>query len=71
MFDAILFLTVAPIGNVHPFLVTCALGYIFAGLRMTLVVLTFVIFFGFRYYPYKKFDRKEVLSLVTDFFGLF
>ena len=69
--DAILFLTVAPIGNVHPFLVTCAWGYIITGLRLASYVLTFVLLFGFRYYKYNVFELKGVSLLILDFFGLF
>lgn len=50
MCDAILFLTVAPISNVHPFIVTCVTGYILTGFRLASYVLTFVLLFGYRYY---------------------
>ena len=69
--DAILFLTVAPVGNVHPFLVTCIFGYILTGFRLASYVLTFVLLFGFRYYTYNEFKLKEVLPLTFDFIGLF
>ena len=71
MLDAILFLTVAPIGNVHPFVVTCTFGYILTGLRLASYVLTFVLLFGFRYYKHNKFELKGVSSLIFDFIGFF
>ena len=71
MIDAILFLTVAPISNVHPFVVTCVAGYILTGLRLASYILTFVLLFGFRYYKYNDFELKEVASLLLDFIGLF
>ena len=71
MLDAILFLTIAPIGNVHPFVVTCIEGYILTGFRLASYVLTFVLLFGFRYYKYNEFELKGVVSLLIDFIGLF
>ena len=71
MLDAILFLTIAPIGNVHPFVVTCIEGYILTGFRLAFYVLTFVLLFGFRYYKYNEFKPKGVFSLLFDFIGLF
>ena len=71
MCDAILFLTVAPISNVHPFVVTCVGGYILTGLRLASYVLTFVLLFGFRYYKYNDFKLKGVAPLLFDFIGLF
>ena len=69
--DAILFLTVAPIGNVHPFVVTCDFGYILTGLGLASCVLTFVLLFGFRYYKHNEFKLKGVSLLLVDFVGLF
>ena len=71
MLDAILFLAIAPIDNVHPFVVTCAEGYILTAFRLALYVLTFVLLFGFRYYKYNEFKLKGVVSLLIDFIGLF
>ena len=71
MIDAVLLLTIAPISNVHPFVVTCALGYFFIGLRIVSIVLTFILLFGFRYYRYNQFQFKDILSLALDFVELF
>ena len=71
MCNAILFLTVALISNVHPFVVTLVAGYILTGLRLESCILTFVLLFGFRYYKYNKFELKGVASLLLDFIGLF
>ena len=69
--DALLFLAVAPISNIHPFIVTCIFGYVLTGLRLASVVLTFVLLFGFRYYKNNEFKLKELVSLAFDFVGLF
>ena len=71
MLDAVFYLTIAPIGNVHPFVVTCAAGYTLTGFRLASYVLAFVLLFGFRYYKYNEFKIKGVLSLLIDFIGLF
>ena len=71
MIDAILFLTIAPISNVHPFIVTCVAGYILTGFRIASYVLTFILLFGFRYYKFNEFKITGVLPLSLDFFGLF
>ena len=70
MCDALLFLIIAPVGNIHPFVVTCAWGYITTVLRLTSYFLTFVLLFGFRYYKHKYFEIKEAALLLADFIGL-
>ena len=71
MCDTILFLTVAPISNVHPFVVACVAGYILTVLRLASYILSFVLLFGFRYYKHNEFELKGVASLLLDFIGLF
>lgn len=71
MLDAIFFLTIAPLGNIHPLIVTCVLGYFLTVLRILAVVATFVLLFGFRYYEYNEFKFEDIKSLALDFVGLF
>ena len=69
--DAMLFMLMGPIGNIHPFVVTCIRGYIFTGFRLAAYVMTFIVFFGFRYYKYNEFEFKRVISLIFDCIMLF
>lgn len=70
MFDAIFILTVAPISNIHPFIVTCAVGYVLIALRLLSYVLTFALLFVFRYYKYNMFEKKRLVSLAFKMVGL-
>ena len=73
--DAILFMVMGPIGNIHPLVVRCIRGYIFIGFRLAAYVMTFIVLFGFSYYKHNECECWRVASLILDclwfFFVLF